>query len=84
MDEALKKIKPVNILNKINACRIYFKVIYLSNIYTISGRALTKGVLTCCDKKLLPSMLQWPNQGEETSDVFHLSKFLLRQRIDES
>ena len=60
MDEDLSKIKLVNIFWK-NACRIYLKTIYISDISTVSEQTLTKGVLIGCDKHLPPSMLQWTN-----------------------
>ena len=62
MDEINKNISSTSDLERINACKLYLQVMFLSDITNNQGNNLLNGILSGDKKYLKNSNLQWPNQ----------------------
>ena len=79
MDIANTHIISVTTLKWINACRLYLKAQYLSDITNISGKTLTSGVLHGSLSNFPSSNLQWPNQSKPNKVTWKVWKQFITQ-----
>ena len=79
MDIANHHITSVSILKKINACRLYSKAQYISDIAQISGKTLIPGVLCGSATNMPQTNLQWPNQSKPNDATWKVWKHFITQ-----
>ena len=72
MDEINKNISSTIDLERIDACRLHLKVMFLSDITNNQGNCLLNGILSGDKTYLKNSNLQWPNQPSPNKKSWHL------------
>ena len=72
MDEINKNISSTSDLERINACKLYLQVMFLSDITNNQGNRLINGILSSDKKYLKNSNLQWPNQPSPNKKSWRL------------
>ena len=79
MDIANHHITSVSTLKKINACRLYLKAQYISDIIQISGKNLIPGVLCGSATNVPQTNLQWSNQSKPNDATWKIWKYFITQ-----
>ena len=72
MDDIFPYILSITTLKQLNACRLFFKSPFLSELTDIDGNHLLQGFLHGDNSKISPTILHWPKQGSLDSNTWNV------------
>ena len=79
MDDALSFILSTKIRRQLNACRIFLKITFISEITDIDGPHIIPGILHGDNSKIPSTTLHWPKQDSPNISTWKVwSKVITR------